>query len=120
MTKITLHDIGSRVNNIYDTGFEDMDATTPEEEEMKKSMAKKAKQQEKVEMIVVGVVLSVLAAVIVWAGMGLWAFITSPAVGIIAAIIAFLILAFKLTVSALTIGLPIAFSIMAYMKAKGA
>lgn len=116
MTKVTLQEIGTRVNNIYDTGFEDMDATTPEEEQMKKEMVSKSHKQEKVEMIVVGVILSVLAAVIIWAGMSLWAFVTSPFVGIIAAVIAFLIMFFKVAIASLPLVAGTAFAILQFMK----
>ena len=32
-TKTTLQDIGSQVSSVYDTGFDDMETSTPEEEE---------------------------------------------------------------------------------------
>jgi hypothetical protein len=118
VTKTTLQDIGARVNNIYDTGFDDMDATTPEEEEMKKAMASKAQKQEKIEMIVVGVILAVLSAVVIWAGMSLWAWITSPAVGILVSIIAILVFVFKVLVVGLEIALPTALAILTFMKVR--
>jgi hypothetical protein len=76
-TKVTLQNINSQVNNVYDTGFENMEASTPEEEEMKAKMIDQSKQQEKKEMIVVGIVLSVLVSAIVWAGIAIFSFFTS-------------------------------------------
>lgn len=118
-TKIILQNIGSRVANVYDTGFDNMDASTPEEEEMKRKMMAQTKKQEKNEMIVVGIVLSILVAAIVWAGIAIWSFFTSPA--FVGAVVAFSLgaLLLKILMWAVGVSAIISGSVIAYLKATG-
>ena len=82
-------------------------------------MIDQSKKQEKVEMIIVAVVLSVLAAAVVWGGIGVWSFATSPwvvglAVATTIGVILFKILCALVGLAALTV-VPITM----YIKAKG-
>jgi hypothetical protein len=117
ITKTTLQDINTQVSNIYDTGFENMETSTPEEEKMKERMESQSKKQEKVEMIVVGVVISVLVAAIIWAGIAIWGFFTSPAVIGTITIIALLIMVFKTMLWLLGISAVMIIPVLTYMKA---
>lgn len=119
ITKTTLQDLNSQVMDVYDTGFQNMETSTPEEEQMKERMVKQAKKQEKIEMIVVGTVLSILAAAIIWAGVAIWSFFTSPAVIATATIIGLMIILFKVALWAIGITAVVIVPILTYMKAKG-
>jgi hypothetical protein len=119
MTKTTLQDINTQVMNVYDTGFENIETSTPEEEKAKERLMSQAKKQEKIEMIVVGVVISVLVAAIVWAGITIWGILTSPAVaitGVILIILMFLYKAILLTLGVAIVAIP---SIQAFKAARG-
>lgn len=119
-TRTTLQDIGSQVQSVYDTGFDDMEASTPEEEEMKRKMIEQSKKQEKVEMIIVAVVLSVLAGAVIWAGIAIWGVATSPWVIALAAISAFGVLLFKVLCALVGLAAITVIPIITYLKAKGA
>ena len=117
MTKDALKDVNIKLMNIYDAGFDNIETSSPDEEAAKQKMMEQAKKQEKLEMIIVGVVLSVMAAAIIWAGVTLFGIGTSPLAGIIAAIMAFLLLLFKVQAAVLGVGLPIALAAIGFMKA---
>jgi hypothetical protein len=118
-TKITLQDINSRVNNVYDTGFENMESSTPEEEELKRKMMEQAKKQEKKEMIVVAIVLIVTVGAVVWAGIAVWTFLTSfMFVGTVAAVAGGALL-LKILMYAVGIAAVASGGIIAYLKATG-
>jgi len=119
MVKTTLHDISSRVSSVYDTGFQDIETTSKEEEKMKEIMISSAKKQEKIEMIVVGVILIVLVSAIVWAGIAIWNFFTSPAaLGIAAALVIGTFL-FKMLMWGVGIATAIVIPTLIYIKAQG-
>lgn len=118
-TKVILQDIGSRVSNIYDTGFDNMETNDAEEEKIKQEMMSKAKKQEKIEMIVVGIIMVVLVAAFIWAGITIWGIITSPAVVGTITIFAFLFMLFKSLLWGLGITATVVLPMLAYMKAKG-
>ena len=119
MTRDTLKEVHTKTMHVYDTGFDDFEPSTPEEEKMKEKLQAQAKRQEKIEMIVVGIVLAVLAAAIVWAGMTIWGILTSPVTIGIGVIFTFLLILFKSALWIIGIGTPIALTILAFMKAKG-
>lgn len=118
-TKETLKKVHSDVMNIYDSGFENMATDSPEEEEMKKKMLDQAKKQEKQEMIIVLVILSVLAATLIWAGITIWGILTSPVVIGMGVIITLLIMLGKILAVAIGIATPVAFAVVAYLKSRG-
>lgn len=119
MTKDTLGQIHTKYMHVYDSGFEGMPSDTAEEEKMKQKMMDQAKKQEKTEMIVVGIVLSVIAAAIIWAGITIWGIITSPAVMGVGAILIFLFAIFKTALWGLGIAATVVLPILAYMKMSG-
>lgn len=119
MTKTTLQDINTKVMNVYDTGFENMETGSAEEEKAKEVMQSQAKKQEKIEMVVVGIVMSVLVAAIIWAGVAIWSFFTSPAVVGTGMLIMFMIMLWKTVLWALGIAAVTIVPILMYMKAAG-
>jgi hypothetical protein len=119
MTKDTLKDVHTKTMHIYDTGIVNMETDTPEEAEMKRRLETQAKRQETIEMVLVGVVLSVLAAAIVWGGMIIWGIITSPAVVWTTVIIGFLLVAFKTILWAAGITAAVVVPLFALSKLKG-
>jgi hypothetical protein len=119
LTKTTLQDINTQVMNVYDTGFENMETSSAEEEKAKERMMSNAKKQEKIEMIVVGVVIAVLVAAVVWAGIAIWSFFTSPAVIGTGMIIVLLIMLWKMALWALGIAAVSVVPIMMLMKTRG-
>jgi len=118
-TKVTLQNINSQVSSVYDTGFESYEASTPEEEEMKKKFMAQSKKQEKSEMIVVGVIISVLVASVIWAGIAIWGFFTSPAVMVTITVVTFMTLLLKTLAWAVGIAATIAVGAISFTKATG-
>ncbi len=119
MTRDTLKEVHTKTMHIYDTGFDDYEATTPEEEKMKEKLQSQAKKQEKIEMIIVGVILAVLAAAIIWAGVTIWGILTSPVTIGIGIIFVWLMVLFKSLLWVIGIGTPVVLAVLAFMKAKG-
>jgi cobalamin biosynthesis Mg chelatase CobN len=119
-TRTTLQSIGSQVSSVYDTGFDDMESNTPEEEELQRKMIEQSKKQEKIEMIIVAVVLSVLAAAVVWAGISIWSVATSPWVLGLAAISAFGVILFKILCALIGVAAVTVIPTLMFLKGKGA
>lgn len=119
-TKETLKKIHTDVMSIYDTGFENMPANTPEEEELKKKMSEQAKKQEKTEMIIVFVILSILVAAIIWGGITVWGILTSPFVIGISSILILLTMIFKFALVYLGAAASVVIPALIYLKSRGA
>ena len=118
-TKTNLHNINNSYSNIYDTGLQNMQASTPEEEEFQKKMTEAANKQEKIEMILVAVIIAILAGAIIWAGIAIWGFFTSPAVVASLALFAFLGMIFKVLLWGVGIATTIVVPTLLFLKAKG-
>ena len=118
-TKLTLQSIGNSVANVYDNGFENMEASTPEEEEMKRKMMDQTKKQEKNEMIVVAIILSVLVGAIVWAGIAIWGFFTSWQFAAAVAAVAGGTVLLKVLAFLVGIATVVSSSMIIYLKASG-
>jgi hypothetical protein len=118
LTKDTLKEVHTKTMHIYDSGFDSLPEETQEEKEMKERLQSQAKKQEKTEMIVVGVILSLMAAAIVWGGIALWGFITSPAVAWTGIILTFLFLLFKTLLWAAGIAAVLVVPLLVLTKAK--
>jgi hypothetical protein len=119
ITKTTLQQISSDVNSVYDTGFENMETNTTEEEKAKSIMIKNAKKQEKVEMVLVSIILALFAGAIVWAGIALWSFFTSPYIIAAAAVMTLGVMLLKLLAWGVGIATIIIIPTITYLKATG-
>jgi hypothetical protein len=109
MTKDTLREIHTKTMHIYDTGFDDLETKTEEEEERKKKMLAQAKNAERMEMALMGVILFVLVAAMVGGGIAIWVAISgttaaATAVGTTMTLMTFL---FYITMGAFAIVVPL-------------
>ena len=117
LTRDTLKDIHTQTMHIYDTGFDEYEPTTQEEEQMIKRLNKQAKRQEKMEIILVGVVLAVLVAALVWGGIVLWGILSNPVTVAIALTVAWIMMLWKVMLGILAVTLPIIMTIIGFKKA---
>lgn len=118
-TKESLKKIHTDVMNIYDSGFEGAPEDTEEEQELKRKMQETAKKQEKIEFVVVAIVLFALVAAIIWVGITIWGIMTSPVVMGVGAIVTMLVFFLKHALFYLTTAVGMYMSIMAYLKTRG-